>query len=70
MDIGVLPRVDEHATVVAATAVEVWDALGASLERSFGRPARPGTHVSSASPTVGRRGRGHSSRGRSCPALP
>ncbi|MFC8364892.1 hypothetical protein ACFUIY_34085 [Streptomyces griseorubiginosus] len=38
MDIGVLPRVDEHAMVVAATAVEVWDALGASLEQTFGRP--------------------------------
>ncbi|MFF1723468.1 hypothetical protein [Streptomyces sviceus] len=38
MDIGALPRVDEHAVVVSATADEVWDALGESLEQSFGRP--------------------------------
>ncbi|MFF7644739.1 hypothetical protein [Streptomyces canus] len=38
MDIGVLSRVDEHAVVVSATPDEVWDALGASLEQSFGRP--------------------------------
>ncbi|MFJ4203053.1 hypothetical protein ACIP2Y_25950 [Streptomyces sviceus] len=38
MDIGTLPRVDEHAVVVPATAAEVWDALGETLEQSFGRP--------------------------------
>ncbi|MFI6442382.1 hypothetical protein [Streptomyces sp. NPDC050759] len=38
MDIGVLPPVDEHAVIVSATAVEVWDALGETLEQSFGRP--------------------------------
>ncbi|MCQ9133166.1 MULTISPECIES: hypothetical protein [Streptomyces] len=35
MEIVALPRVDEHATVVAAEAAEVWRALGAVLERSF-----------------------------------
>jgi hypothetical protein len=38
MDITVLPGVDEHAVVVPATPLEVWDALGESLVRSFGRP--------------------------------
>ncbi|WP_406155927.1 hypothetical protein OG806_09840 [Streptomyces sp. NBC_00882] len=38
MDIGMLPPVDEHAVIVSATVVEVWDALGETLEQSFGRP--------------------------------
>jgi len=38
LDIGALPRIDEHALVVPATAVEVWDALAETLEQSFGRP--------------------------------
>jgi hypothetical protein len=33
-----LPAVDEHAVIVSATAVEVWHALGETLEQSFGRP--------------------------------
>lgn len=38
MDIAVLPRIDEHETVVAAEGGAVWHALGETLERSFGRP--------------------------------
>ncbi|MEV7076130.1 hypothetical protein [Streptomyces sp. NPDC093990] len=38
MDIAALPRIDEHATLVAAPAGAVWDALGEVLEESFGRP--------------------------------
>lgn len=38
MDIAALPRIDEHATPVAAGAGDVWQALGETLEQSFGRP--------------------------------
>ncbi|MFJ9122281.1 hypothetical protein ACIRJO_43110 [Streptomyces sp. NPDC102394] len=38
MNVQELPRIDEHATVVAAGDGAVWHALGESLERSFGRP--------------------------------
>ncbi|MGW7728362.1 hypothetical protein ACWGJ6_34260 [Streptomyces canus] len=38
MDIGMLPPVDEHAVIVSARVVEVWDALGETLKQSFGRP--------------------------------
>ncbi|MET7736248.1 hypothetical protein ABZT02_33515 [Streptomyces sp. NPDC005402] len=38
MDIAALPRIDEHATLVAARADDVWQALGETLEESFGRP--------------------------------
>lgn len=38
MDISALPRVDEHATTIAAEVGDVWRALGETLERSFGRP--------------------------------
>jgi hypothetical protein len=33
-----LPRVDEHATVIAASVDEVWPALLESLDRTFSRP--------------------------------
>jgi hypothetical protein len=36
--IAALPRIDEHATLVAAPADDVWHALGETLEQSFGRP--------------------------------
>jgi len=38
MEIASLPYVDEHTTVVAAEADEVWRALGETLDRSFARP--------------------------------
>ncbi|MCT9079097.1 SRPBCC family protein [Streptomyces fulvoviolaceus] len=38
MDVASLPRIDEHSTVVAAGAGDVWRALGETLEGSFGRP--------------------------------
>lgn len=37
MPASALPRLDEHATVVRATAHEVWVALLDTLDRSFGR---------------------------------
>ncbi|WP_128382380.1 hypothetical protein [Streptomyces cavernae] len=38
MGIAALPYVDEHATVIAAGADDVWRALGETLDRSFSRP--------------------------------
>ncbi|MCX5560329.1 hypothetical protein [Streptomyces sp. NBC_00038] len=38
MEIASLPYVDEHDTVVAAEADDVWRGLGETLERSFSRP--------------------------------
>jgi hypothetical protein len=38
MDTAPLPRVDEHATVVAASVGEVWPALLETLDRTFSRP--------------------------------
>lgn len=38
MNIAALPRIDEHSTPVAVGADEVWQALGETLEQSFGRP--------------------------------
>jgi hypothetical protein len=44
VNIAALPRIDEHATLVAARADEVWHALGETLEQSFGRP-RPARYA-------------------------
>jgi hypothetical protein len=38
MQIASLPYVDEHATVIAAGADDVWRSLGETLDRSFSRP--------------------------------
>lgn len=38
MHIASLPYVDEHATVIAAGADDVWRNLGETLDRSFSRP--------------------------------
>ncbi|MDQ0579737.1 hypothetical protein [Streptomyces rishiriensis] len=38
MESTALPRVDEHTTVVAAGAADVWRGLGETLDRSFTRP--------------------------------
>ncbi|WP_367324594.1 hypothetical protein [Streptomyces sp. HUAS ZL42] len=38
MEIAALPRIDEHTTVVAARAADVWRGLGETLVRSFTRP--------------------------------
>ena len=38
MDIAALPRIDEHTTVVAADAADVWRGLGETLDQSFARP--------------------------------
>jgi hypothetical protein len=40
--IASLPYVDEHVTVVAAEADDVWRALAETLERSFSRPRAAG----------------------------
>ncbi|MDH6552677.1 hypothetical protein M2164_007078 [Streptomyces sp. SAI-208] len=38
VNIAALPRIDEHVTLAAARADDVWQALGETLEQSFGRP--------------------------------
>ncbi|WP_427919888.1 hypothetical protein [Streptomyces sp. cg40] len=38
MEVDALPRVDEHATVVAAGVDEVWRALTETLDRTCSRP--------------------------------
>jgi hypothetical protein len=38
MHIASLPYLDEHATVIAAGADDVWRSLGETLDRSFSRP--------------------------------
>lgn len=38
MQIASLPYLDEHATVIAASADEAWRSLGETLDRSFSRP--------------------------------
>jgi hypothetical protein len=38
MQIASLPYLDEHATVIAAGADDVWRSLGETLDRSFSRP--------------------------------
>ncbi|MFI6490085.1 hypothetical protein [Streptomyces sp. NPDC050564] len=42
MQIASLPYVDEHATVIAAGADDVWRTLGETLDRSFSRPGAAG----------------------------
>ncbi len=42
MQIASLPYVDEHATVIAAEADDIWRALGETLDRSFSRPGMAG----------------------------
>ncbi|HYN96630.1 MAG TPA: hypothetical protein VES42_22535 [Pilimelia sp.] len=42
MGIAALPYVDEHATVIAARADDVWRALGETLDRTFARPGAAG----------------------------
>jgi len=38
VEVDALPRVDEHATVVAAGVDEVWRALTETLDRTYSRP--------------------------------
>jgi hypothetical protein len=40
VDIGALPAIDEHATVISADADAVWSALLDTVERLGSRPAR------------------------------
>jgi len=42
MDMAALPYIDEHATVVAAEADDVWRGLGETLDRSFSRSGAAG----------------------------
>jgi hypothetical protein len=42
MQIDSLPYLDEHATVIAAEADDVWRSLGDTLDRSFSRPGGAG----------------------------
>lgn len=42
MEIASLPYVDEHATVIAVGADDVWRGLGETLDRSFSRPGMAG----------------------------
>jgi hypothetical protein len=42
MQIASLPHLDEHATVIAAGADDVWRSLVATLDRSFSRPGMAG----------------------------
>ncbi|WP_371546329.1 hypothetical protein OG266_15930 [Streptomyces sp. NBC_00554] len=42
MEIASLPFVDEHVTVIAAGADDVWHALGEIVERSFSGPRAAG----------------------------
>jgi hypothetical protein len=42
MQIASLPYIDEHATLIAAGADDVWRSLGETLDRSFSRPGVAG----------------------------